>query len=253
MRNVRALIAIAAALVLPLAACTDAEDVMRPELGDPAVALSGSENGVGNAADAATRLYWVTVENMTTGQPFSPGVIATHTKDQSAFRVGYAASEGIRMIAETGNPSVAVAALSGAPGVHEAKAFPYPLAPIHRIGGPGPNYGSIQIEAAANANRLSLAIMLICTNDGFTGLESVKLPGGFQPMTYYAKGYDAGTEVNNELSTSIVDPCGGAGPIPLPMDGDSRTAEGGVIMHHLSVGSHGWSDPVAKITVQRVE
>jgi hypothetical protein len=141
------------------------------------------------------------------------------------------------------------------------KLFPDPLAPVHRLGGPGANTGSVMISAVANANRLSLAIMLICTNDGFTGLESVKLPGGFQPAVYYADGYDAGTEVNDEASASVVDPCGAIGPAGLPADGNARTAEGGLVMHHagiqgggdLSPSDHGWANPVAKITVQRIK
>lgn len=247
-----------AALLLALAACNDGQVTTAPEADAPALS---SANGAANANDAARHIYRITVENLTATQPFSPGVVATHTKDASVFRVGEAASEGVRMIAENGDPSVAVADLSGAAGVDMVKVFPDPLAPIHRVGGPGPSTGSILISAAANANRLSLAIMLICTNDGFTGLESVKLPGGFQPAVYYTSGYDAGTEVNDEASTSIVDPCGAIGAVGLPADGNARTAEGGAVMHHpgiqggadLSPADHGWNDPVARITVQRIE
>jgi hypothetical protein len=102
--------------------------------------------------------------------------------------------------------------------------------------------------------------MLICTNDGFTGLDGVALPGGFQPATYHSAGYDAGTEANDERSASIVDPCFVIGPTTGPADGNGRTATNGNITHHpgiqggagLDPDAHGWEDAVARITIQRV-
>lgn len=256
----RLLTSVVTAAVVVLAACSDGE------VTEPLSSLNSSRggqsaNGAENADDAATRHYRVTVENLTSGQPLSPGVVATHTKAASVFRVGEAASEGVRLIAESGDPSVAVGMLSGIDAVHMVKAFPDPLGPIHRQGGPGSTSGSIEIAARASANRLSLVIMLICTNDGFTGLESVKLPGGFKPAVYWVGGYDAGTEVNDESSENIVDACGAAGPVALAADGNGRTPEGGVITHHagiqgdadLSESAHSWTDPVARITVERID
>ncbi len=209
--------------------------------------------------EAADKTYRVTIVNLTSGQPLSPGVAATHLQDVSVFTVGSVASAGIRAIAEDGDPAPALAELSGAAGVHDVVEL---SSPIHRIGGPGPSTLSIEISAAASANRLSLAVMLICTNDGFTGLDSIKLPGGFSPETFLAAGYDAGTEANNEQSTQIVDPCFAIGPVGPPVaDGNGRVATAGVITHHpniqggasLVIGQHGWRDPVARITVQRMK
>ena len=213
--------------------------------------------GFDNASDAAARIYEITITNLTSGQPLSPGVAVSHTKDASVFSPGRAASEGIRLIAETGDPTTAVAELTASAGVHQVANTG---APIHRVGGPGPSSLTVSLEASANANRLSLAVMLICTNDGFAGLNAVKLPGGFDDVTFYAMGYDAGTEINDEASTSIVDPCGAIGPVALAADGDSRTAQGGVIMLHPGIqggaalvpGSHGWTEPVARVTIRRV-
>lgn len=210
--------------------------------------------------DAARRTYKVTLENLTTGQPFSPGVVATHTNKVSVFQVGQHASEGIRLIAEDGDPSRAVADLSGAPGIFDVRAVPQPT---HRIGGPGASTQVVEIDAAANANRLSLAVMLICTNDGFTGVDSIALPGGFKAESYVAAGYDAGTEANNQLFTHIVDPCSVIGPLSVAPDGQNlRVPLRSVIAHHLNIqpgvgdlvaGLHGWTNPVARITVQRMK
>jgi len=245
--------------VVVLAGCSTETDVSNPLFPTQSNSSTSASNEAEALVDAGSiKTYRVTIENLLTGQPLSPGVLVTHTKKANLFRVGELATEGIRLIAEDGDPSVAVAELTGQPGVYNVVPT---SAPIHRVGGPGPTSLTVEIMARANANRLSLATMLICTNDGFTGLDGVKLPGGFMPDVYLSAGYDAGTEANDELSTSIVDPCGVIGPVPMAADGNSRTATSGVITHHpgiqggasLSTAQHGWQDPVARITIQRIK
>ncbi|MBA3496802.1 MAG: spondin domain-containing protein [Gemmatimonadales bacterium] len=237
---------------LALAACAEPgpTESSRPSL---------TKAGADHAAAAASHRYRVTLENLTSGQVFSPGVAATHTKDASVWASGAAASEGIRLIAEEGLETAAVAELSGAPGIFDVVDI---ASPTNRVGGgaPLPNPQIFEITAAANANRLSLAVMLICTNDGFAGLSGVKLPGGFRPDVHEVGAWDAGTEQNNEQVDQIVDPCTAAGPVSHPPDGNGRVATSGVILPHsniqgvgdLSVALHGWSFPVARITVQRI-
>jgi len=242
-------------VLIPFAftACADTREVTGPLTSAPRL-----EANVAPAAGAATRTYDVTITNLTTGQPFSPGVLATHTKQAAFFHVGDPASEGLRLIAENGDETTAVAELTGRAGVFQVVDV---NAPTGRVGGSLPTSRTFRIEAAANANRISLAVMLICTNDGFTGLDGVALPGGFKPLTYYTAGYDAGTEANDELSTSIVDACFAIGPTTRPPDGNARTPTIGVIEHHPGIQGigdldptlHGWRDPVARITIRRVQ
>jgi hypothetical protein len=168
---------------------------------------------------------------------------------------------GIREIAENGDNSFLRDALEPLKNVHEVIAT---TLPIRRIGGGGPPMSdtsmTVEIEARGSANRLSIATMLICTNDGFTGLDSVKLPGGFRPAVHFANAYDAGTEANDQLYTNIVDPCGGIGPVMVAPDGmNLRTAAAGLITMHPGItgdgdltAAHQWTNPVAKITVQRL-
>ncbi|MBA3296375.1 MAG: spondin domain-containing protein [Acidobacteria bacterium] len=223
-----------------------------------AIAAAGATQQHGAPDAPGQKRYRVTIENLTIGQPFSPGVAVTHTQKASLFQVGSTASAGIRAIAEDGDPSVAVAALAGQPGIDEVVEL---TSPVHRVGGPGPTTLTFEIGASANANRLSLAVMLICTNDGFTGLDGIKLPGGFSPDVYSTAGYDGGTEANNEQFTQIVDPCQAIGPVAAPPDGNGRVATSGVIAHHpgvlgvadLKIAQHGWRGPVARILVERLK
>jgi len=233
-------------------ACTEDAALTDPLATDPDLGFVG-------AGDAAERMYEITLENLTTSQPFSPGVVVTHARKQRLFMPGAPASEGIRVIAENGDPSVSVVELTGAPGIFDVQAT---TAPVGRADDENiPHTLTVQVKARGKARFLSLAVMLICTNDGFTGLNTVPLPRGFHPRSYYAGGYDAGTEENDELFTSIVDACGAIGPVPVGPDGqNNRTATEGVIAHHpniagtgdLSPRAHGWEGPVLKVTVRRI-
>ena len=110
---------------------------------------------------------------------------------------------------------------------------------------------------------LSFASMLVCTNDGFTGIDSIKLPGNSK--TIYAEAYDAKTEINTEDFADIVPPCQGAIGISSDDDGTGVTnpaiAEDGVISHHLGIIGgddlleevHGWENPVVKIDIVRMK
>lgn len=213
--------------------------------------------GAEQASDAATRWYDVTITNLTVGQPLSPAVLVTHSQNLRLFEIGQLASDGIRSIAEDGDPSVAAAGLNGVLGVAEVVTTG---APVGVVGGAAfPSSLTVRIGARGNANRLSLATMLICTNDGFTGLDNVKLPGGFQPESYYANGYDAGTEANTEADGDIVPPCFGLTGV-AGAGGGGRTAEAGVITMHPGIAGggalvpavNGWTGPAARITVQRI-
>jgi hypothetical protein len=58
---------------------------------------------------------------------------------------------------------------------------------------------TFRIEADRGARFLSLASMLICTNDGFMGVNALKLPSkAGDSVTVETAGYDAGTELNTE-------------------------------------------------------
>lgn len=240
-------------------------------------------NGADKAHEAATHTYEVTIENLTDGQPFSPGVLVTHTKQASVWEVGKSASDLIILIAEDGlapgnlpegvSPDDLVNDLSEEEGIFQVVKTGVPIddnTPTILEGAPDPpSSRTFTIEAAANANRLSAAIMTICTNDGFTGLSGVKLPKGLkQTAVFNTEVYDAGSEPNTELYTDIVDPCQVIGPDtgPPAIPNGNDTPEGDIGLIHLHQGIqgiavesgldptlHGWNGSAAKITVQRIE
>jgi len=209
--------------------------------------------------------YEVTITNLADAQPISPPVAVTHRRAVKLFKPGTSASDAIEAIAEDGNQGVAVAALTGAAKVTDVVDVGAPLTPSGVTIGDFTDSITFEIDAHRR-DRLSLAGMLICTNDGFVGLNSIKLPkASAGTVTHYLNAYDAGTEKNTELSEDIVDPCSGLGPVVLDGDPDGNNNDGietdGVIRHHDGVSgtvgdllaAHDWDDPVAMIEIRVVE
>jgi hypothetical protein len=208
--------------------------------------------------------YRVTLMNLTAGQPFSPPVAATHQKAIRMFDVGQLSSDELEAIAEDGNEIPMFTLFSRSGKVTEAVDVGRPLTRQGQVVGSFTDTATFEISAAPG-DKFSLATMLICTNDGFLGLDSVKLPGEGS-ATFFLNGYDAGAEENTEQSVDLVDPCSALGPTPLPGDPDGNrdaevdTSPAERIQHHrnimgigeLSVDAHGWSDPVAKVTIERI-
>ncbi len=200
-------------------------------------------------ASAQEMTYSVSIENLTEGQPFTPPVLIAHPASMDLFEPGDAASNEIAQLAENGNgdPLVALANGAGATVVaHDA-----PIMPGERA--------TLSITAASGSY-LSAAFMLICTNDGFSGLDSLMLPASGS-QTVETNAYDAGSEQNTEDFADIVPPCQGLIGVMSDDEGTGMSnpalAEGGVITMHagiqggtdLTVADHGWTNPVARITV----
>src|SRR5918996_1333104 len=219
------------------------------------------------AADLQSRTYEVTVTNLTSGQPLTPPVVATHNGGSHVFQVGQPASFGVKEVAENGNLGPLLQALGGEGKVsHSLATSSGPLVPDGLPGsGAGDPSVTFEIAAGPGATFISFQSMLVCTNDGFTGLDRLRLPDRVDaPRSVYTDGYDAGTEVNTEDFANMVPPCQSLVGVTSGDAGtgtsDPALAEGGVIRHHPNVQGvadlvpavHGWTDPVARITITRI-
>lgn len=257
----RKLIGLIVIVALAFTGCSD-EGITTPDA-DPASAaatgLSGQEPGHAMAASAT---YTVTIENLTSGQSLTPPVVATHRPATEIFHVGEAASFGVKEIAENGNLTPLVEALQGdkhvADHVVAVAGDPPPILPGQSV--------SFDITAERGAKYVSFASMLICTNDGFTGLDTERLPKKVgDAVAYETDGYDAGTEINTEDFADIVPPCQALSGVSSDDDGtgtsDPALAEDGIIRHHPGVQGgndlvpdiHGWTDPVARVVIERTQ
>lgn len=235
---------------IALAGCQ--ESPTQPEIEPSLSAVHGE--------DAPARTYRVTVTNLTSTQPLTPPLVATHNARARFFRIGRPASVGIREIAENGNLGPMQTALLANPNVSSvviAAGDPPPLLQGESI--------TFEIDGAADARFLSWVSMLICTNDGFAGRNRVRLPRRVgHARTAYARAYDAGSEINTEDFADIVPPCQIFGATSSDDEGTGMSnpalAEHRRVRPHRGIRGgndlerrlHGWKNPVAKIVVERI-
>ncbi len=209
--------------------------------------------------------YRVTLTNLTHGQPFSPPVAATHKASLHMFRVGDLATDELAAIAQDGDEVPMFNLFNGNGKVTQAVDVGRPLTARGTVVGRFTDTVMFEIHGAPG-DKFSLATMLICTNDGFLGLDAVKLPQ-HGSEAFSLNGYDAGREQNTEASQDIVDPCSGLNPShPLADDPNGNedaavaTTPAEPIQHHpgikgkadLSKSFHGWRNPVASVTITRL-
>lgn len=186
----------------------------------------------------------ITIENLTNpeAQPFSPPLFVVHDRRVYVWRTGQIASHAIAAVMEDANNAVAESAYNSLSGV--SHAFTGPGGPL----APGTSR-SYTVTTNGPFRRLSIVTMLVNTNDGFTGLDSLRLTR--QRRTIPTIAYDAGSEKNNQLKAFIPGPCCGNFFV--------RDPEGAVIRPHpgiqagvgdLDPAIFGWQNPVAQITVE---
>jgi len=217
---------------------------------------NGSQNGSGNGTDpgngAAQSSYEITVINLTNNQPLSPVAVISHSAAYSAWAVGSAASVGLEKMAEGGDNSDMIGAdlegldATGASGT----------API----GPGGSETIVVTSSADTQTLLTVATMLVNTNDAFAGVGSIDV-SGLAPqasLTFTAPVYDAGTEANSEASGTIPGPAdGGEGYNSARDDRDRVARHGGVVTADDGLTgsaldqSHRFDNPAMRITITR--
>jgi len=197
------------------------------------------------AASADSKIFYhVTITNITNSINFTPILVTSHRKGVYLYELGSPASDELTAIAEGGDIAPLTAVLQDDSRVEDVQNSGGLLGPGESV--------TVTVSAKHGARNISIASMMLPTNDGFIALNSVKAPR-HGTVAYYSPGYDAGTEPNDELCISIPGPtCGGEGPSP---------GAGGEGYVHINRGIHGigdlapdvydWRNSVAKITISR--
>jgi hypothetical protein len=206
----------------------------------------------------------VEITNLTNATYFTPLLVAAHDPKTDLFEVGQPASYNLQAMAEGGDISGLIDDVMAGGGEYAADPAGGLLAP-----GQSAKAG-LDLHGFATS-RLSIVAMLLPTNDGFVGLDSLKIPRETGTYIYYLNGYDAGTEANDEIITG-----GGAPGIPgIPTDPGGNAGTGGVSevgpdfnptvhIHRGIVGDmdltggtsdldsriHRWHNPVARIVLR---
>lgn len=194
--------------------------------------------------------YEVTVQNLTQGQPLSPVGVTLHG-DAVLWETGMAATDALELLAEGGDNSDFIAA----DGIMASASGAAPIAP----GGSEAVMVTIVNEPDSF---MSVATMLVNTNDAFAGITGYALGEMMvnDTVTMTLPVLDAGTEANNEL----------AGTIPGPADGgegfNAERDDADVVSFHPGVVSkddgltmsvltsvHRFDNPAVRISITRIE
>jgi hypothetical protein len=209
------------------------------------IAGAGTTLANGNAYGHCNKTYEVTITNLTYNQVFSPPLVVSHARSVHLFEVGEPASDGLEALAEGGDTGLLTGDLSGANGVCD----------VMTAGGVVPPGGSTTITISGSGKRLvSVATMLVNTNDAFAGLNGMKMPRAYAPASRTIPAFDAGTEINDELCANIPGPaCGGAGTDPSDGENFVHIHRGIHGVGDLDQAEYDWRNPVAHVSIQRVD
>jgi hypothetical protein len=193
--------------------------------------------------------YEVTVTNLTRGQVFTPILVASHKARISLFTLGQPASQELESLAEAGDTAPLKALLSAMSEVKDVTDSGAPLPPGHSV--------TLTVKITGQFDHVSVAAMLVPTNDGFFALNGMEGPNGHQMSVHLSPAYDAGTEANDELCQNIPGP-----PTVCTGEGFNRSRAGAEGYVHIHAGMHGigdlvaaerdWRNPVARIAIRRV-
>lgn len=208
-------IAVALTCVLSTAGCDNAEPMT--DAGPEPTDAGGGDAGTGETT------FTVRVENVSGGgfpTPIAPGVWVAHDAADPLFAAGEVdRGEGLEALAEDGDPATLAGTLSS------GGAFTTPVggsAPAPAF--PGEAY-EFEVTATPEAGNLSLATMLVRSNDlffapsgaGIPLFDASGAPLAERDVTEMVNVYQAGTEA---------DQAPGLGPDQAPLQGDANT--GGV-------------------------
>ena len=201
---------------------------------------------------AADSFFEVTVTNITKGVVFTPVMVASTRKDTTFFQLGAPASMELETIAETGNPG---------PLQDSLDAFDITNSSFLPFLGPGESVTQL-VATEGKYDHVSVASMLIPTNDVFFAVNSIKGPKGGKSkkskkgdtVTVRVAAYDAGTELNDELCVSLPGPGCGMDPGPVSAgEGYVHPSSGIRGVGDLDADALDWNNPVTLIQIRRVE
>ena len=193
----------------------------------------------------AKKQYKITVTNITKGVSFTPLLTAVHNRNASFFKVGEAASEPVSRIAEGGDISVLKTILDDSSNVFSTTNSEGLLAPGASV--------ELMLDGHRRYGKISIAAMLLPTNDAMVALLGKKLPKRGK-VTYFLRAYDGGTETNDEYCGNIPGPhCGG---VPFsPEDAGEGYIYPSPAIHgeaDLSRQAYNWDGAVAKVVIEVV-
>ena len=196
-------------------------------------------SGCGSDSDTTMmQAYSVELVNITAAQPMSPMLVST----ASLFKVGESASLGLETLAEGGDNSQLLDenSVSGSKLILPSQ--------------------SDTISIQTSNSKLSVASMLVNTNDGFAGISQYDVSSLHvsESVKLYLNVYDAGTEENSETALSVAG-LGGEGFNMSRETSDVVSLHSGIISQDDGLSSsglnamHKFNNPAAMLIITRTQ
>ncbi len=203
---------------------------------------TGILNAAGNDTDEL--IVEVTITNLTRGQTMTSVFVARHDRTAAPlYTFGLSASDGLAAMAEDGSASGLLEVWD--PETNSSVAEARTAGGLIR---PGQSV-TITFNVSDGKQLLSLASMLVSTNDGFIGANSLDLSSS---KVVYLNVYDAGSEGNSESCDFVPGP-----PCGSHNARDTESAEGFVHVHAgihgdggLDPAQHDWRNPAARLEIK---
>ena len=243
MKNFYRLLSVAGA-ALALQACDSDSNAVMPPAPPPPPAMASFD---------------VTAINLTNAQPLSPIAVIAHTDAYSSFGVGDAATAGLEEMAEGGDNAALIAeADADTANVFVTASGGAPIGPA------GSETVSVTLLASDLPTlQLSVATMLVNTNDAFAALNGFDVSGMAvgDAMTLNTIAYDAGTEADTEAAADIPGPAGGGEGFNAARDDDADrvTMHSGVVSRDDGFATsdlteqHRFDNPVMRVRIERTQ
>ncbi|KPM79677.1 spondin domain-containing protein [Pseudoalteromonas lipolytica] len=224
------------ALSASLAACGDSDN-NEVEVTDPVTPAMSYE-------------FTVQVTNLTNAQPLSPIAAIAHTEGM-LWQIGEPASAALELMAEGGDNSELLAADFNM----NSSSAESPLLPGEQV--------TLMLSTEQlDELKISLATMLVNTNDAFTGLNAIDVSSLAvnESLSRTSFAYDAGTEANSEAAGTIPGPAdSGEGYNEMRDDIDRVAMHPGVVSQNdgltnsVLTSQHKFDNPVARFTITRTQ
>lgn len=221
--------------------------------------------GLTSVAPVSAQDLEISLTNLTQGMLFTFVLAAAHPEDAALFTEGAPASPGLKKTAEIAaidDLSAEIQAIGA--NVYDGTGGGTPADFL-----PAGATTTFNLMTDAGNTHLSLAAMIMPTNDAFVGANGLEIPSAPGTYTYFLNAYDAGVEANNELIDGVIaldspgipgDPSGLAGAngtgvtnvennpvvhIHRGVLGDNNPAGGVSDLTFV----HRWLNPVGKLVV----
>ncbi|MCU7857826.1 MAG: spondin domain-containing protein, partial [Candidatus Thiodiazotropha sp. (ex Lucinoma borealis)] len=132
---------------------------------------------------ASDREVSVEITNLTNAIYFTPLLVAAHKRDTHLFQLSTEASDNLQAMAEGGNIDGLILDL-------EAAGSDYVANPAGGLLEPGKSAEAVLDRQMKKNRYLSIVGMMLPTNDGFVGIDGLRIPHKKGTYTYYLHGYD---------------------------------------------------------------